>query len=91
MKTQQEIDKQVVDLKEIRSKIKTHNYFGDSKLDELDAQVKALEDSMDNDDIFDEWPEEESDIYIRTAAEEALNWLEDASEYDDLTECYTIE
>lgn len=45
-----------------------------------------LEEDLDSDDIWDEWPEEESDVETRMAATDARNWLDDESEDGDLAE-----
>ena len=83
-KTQEEIDKQVKALKEIRPKIKPYNFFGDSNLAKLDAQVRVLEEDMDSDEVWDEWPEEEKDMETRMAADDAITWRDGESEIDNL-------
>lgn len=84
MKTQKEIDEQIIALKEIKPKVRPHSVFGDSNLDKLDAQIKVLEEDMDSGEIWDEWPEEEGDMEIRMAADDARSWIDDESEIDDL-------
>lgn len=90
-KTQEEIDKQVKKLKAIRPKIKPYSFFGDSNLDKLDAQVKVLEEDMDSDEVWDEWPEEESDMEIRMSADDAVSWRDGESEVNDLAEDWPLE
>lgn len=90
MKTQKEIKEQIEKLKAIRPKIRPTSFFGDSNLDKLDAQVKVLEEGLDQDDIYDEWPRDEEDMEVRMSAEEALNWLDGESEFDDLTEDWPL-
>lgn len=89
-RTQEEIKQQIAKLKEIRPKVRPYTAFGDSNLVKLDAQVKVLEENMDSDDIWDEWPEEEADMDIRMTAEEAANWLVGESEHDDLAEDWPL-
>jgi len=84
MKTQKEIEKQIVALKEIRPKVRPYSFFGDDNLAKLDAQVKVLEEDMDSDEVWGEWPEEESDMEIRMAADGAVAWRDGESEVDDL-------
>ena len=88
-KTQKEIDEQVEKLKAIRPRVKPYSFFGDSNLDKLDAQVKVLEEDMIEDDITDEWPEE-SDMEIRTAADDTVNWRDGESEIDDLAKDWPL-
>lgn len=85
-KTQAEIDEQVKRLKEIRPNVRPTSAFGDSNLDKLDAQVKVLEEDMDSDDVWNEWPEDEGDMEIRMSADEAINWRDGKGELEDLTE-----
>ena len=89
-KTQAEIDKQVKKLKAIRPKVKPTTYFGDSNLDKLDAQVKVLEEDMDFDEVWNEWPEEEKDMEIRMSADEAVSWRDGESDEDDLAEDWPL-
>lgn len=89
-RTQEEIEQQIDRLKEIRPKVRPYTAFGDDNLAKLDAQVKVLEEDMDSDDIWDEWPQEESDMEIRMAAEKACNWLVGESESDDLAEDWPL-
>lgn len=89
-KTQKEIDEQVEKLKAIRPKVKPYSFFGDDNLDKLDAQVKVLEEDMDGDEVWDEWPEEESDMNTRMSADDAINWRDGESEIDDLAKDWPL-
>ena len=89
-KTQEEIKKEIEALKAIRPKVRPHSAFGDSNLDKLDAQVKVLENDMDSDESYDEWPEEESDAEIRMAADDARNWIDGFGECDSLAEDWPL-
>ena len=84
MKTQKEIEKQITALKEIRPKVRPYSVFGDSNLDKLDAQIKVLEEDMDSDEVYDEWPGEEKDMETRMAADDAIAWRDGESEIEDL-------
>ena len=90
MKTQKEIDAQIAALKAIKPKVKPFSYFGDDNLAKLDAQVQVLEEDLDEDDITDMWPED-SDMEIRTAADDAVNWRNDESDIDDLAKDWPLE
>lgn len=89
-KTQKEIDEQVKKLKAIRPKVKPTNYFGESNLDKLDAQIKVLEKDMDSDEIWDEWPKGEADMEIRMSADEAVNWRDGESDENDLAKDWPL-
>ena len=89
-KTQAEVDEQVKKLKAIRPKVKPTTYFGDSNLDELDAQVKVLEKDMDSDEVWDEWPREEADMEIRMSADDAVSWRDGESEVEDLAKDWPL-
>lgn len=89
-KTQKEIDEQVEKLKAIRPRVKPYNFFGDSNLDKLDVQVKVLEEDMDSGEVYDEWPEEESDMETRMSADDAINWRGGESDIDDLAKDWPL-
>lgn len=84
MKTQEEIKKEIEALKAIRPKVVPYSMFDDDNLAKLDAQVKVLEEDMDSDDIWDEWPGEESDMGIRSSAGDARNWIDGYGDDDSL-------
>lgn len=90
-KTQKEIDEQVKKLKAIRPKVKPYSYFGDDNLAKLDAQVKVLEEDMDSDEVWDEWPRDEADMEIRMSADEAVSWRDGESDITDLAEDWPLE
>lgn len=89
-KTQAEIDKQIEALKAIRPKVKPYSAFGDNNLDKLDAQLKVLEEDMDSDEVWDEWPEEEADSEVRMSADDAVSWRDGESDIDDLAEDWPL-
>jgi hypothetical protein len=82
MKSQEVINKEIEALKEIKPRVREYNFFGDSNHEAIEAQIKVLEDLMSEDDIWDNWPENESTI--RDAALEAWAWLNNESKYDNL-------
>ena len=89
-KTQKEVDMQVAALKAIRPKVKPYSHFGDSNLDKLDAQVKVLEEDMNSDEVWDEWPRDEADMEIRMSADDAVSWRDGESEEDDLAKDWPL-
>ena len=82
MKTKEEIQKEIQALKAVRSKVRPTSFFGDDNLAALDAQVQVLEEYMDEDEIWNEWPEEEAELHIRNLALEAWNWVCDDEDPD---------
>ncbi len=90
MKTQEQIDEQIKLLKEARPKIVPTSMFGTDNLELLDAQVRVLEQDMDSDDIWDQWNRDEEDMDVRSSAEEALAWLDDESESDNLVDDFPM-
>ncbi|GAH46107.1 unnamed protein product [marine sediment metagenome] len=90
MKTKEEIEQQITNLKGVRPKVRPHSDFGDDHLAALDAQVRVLEEDMESEDIWFTWPEGEYAMNIREAADEARNWLDGESEFDDLTKDWPL-
>ncbi len=91
MKTQKQIDEQIRLLKEARPKVVPYSIFGTDNLEGLDAQVRVLEEDMDSDDIWDRWDRDEEDMDVRSNAEEALAWLNDESENENLVDGFPMQ
>ena len=89
MKLQKEIDEQIKRLNEVRPKVRPYSIFGTDNLAQLDAQIKVLEEDMDRDEIWDEWPREEEDFDTRSAAYTARDWID--YEEDDLAKDYPLQ
>ena len=90
MKTQKEIDTQIERLKAVMPNVRPTSFFGDSNLDKIDAQIKVLEEDMDSDDVWDEWPEEEGDMEVRMSADDAVSWRDGESDIEDLAEDWPL-
>jgi len=90
MKTPEEIDKQIEALKAIRPKVRPFSAFGDDNLAKIDAQIQVLEEDMDYDDIWDEWPDEEGDVGIRMVADDVVAWMIDEGDIKDLAENWPL-
>ncbi|MCK5603496.1 hypothetical protein KAR91_16545 [Candidatus Pacearchaeota archaeon] len=82
MKTQEQITKEIEALKAIRPNVRSTTFFGDDNLAALDAQIQVLEEDMDEDDVWDEWPEELRDQYTRDLACHAVDWVNDEEDLD---------
>jgi len=90
IKTQKEINTQIAALKEVRPKIKPYSFFGDDNLAKLDAQVRVLEEDLDEDDIWEEWPEDE-EFDIRTAADNTVAWRNGDSDVENLADDWPVD
>jgi hypothetical protein len=88
MRSHEEIQAEIEGLKALRPRLKPTTAFGDSNLDALDAQVRVLEEDMTHDEIWDEWPELDGDMHVRSSAEEARQWLEGELETETLVETW---
>ena len=83
MKSKEQITKEIEALKTVRPNVRPTSMFGDDNLAQLDAQIQVLEEDMDEDDIWDEWPEEERDQHVRESAHHAVDWVNDEEDPDD--------
>jgi len=83
MKTQEEIKKEIEALKAVRPKVCPRSIFGDDNLASLDAQVKVLENDMDDDDIYDMYDHAGGSEYVLEAALYARQWIDDEVYPDD--------
>lgn len=84
MKIQKEIDVEIEALKTVRSKVRPRSMFGDDNLGAVDAQIKVLEENLDNDDVYSKFDVASSSEYILDAALEASRWINGESESDSL-------
>lgn len=82
MKTKEQITKEIEALKTVRPNVRPITFFGDDNLAALDAQIQVLEEDLDEDDVWDEWPEDEQDWYVRESARHAVDWVNDEEDPD---------
>ena len=75
-KTVAEVKAEIKRLQEMKPFVRKTTHFGDDNHERIDAQIRVLEEAMDEDDIWNEWPEEEEHQDIRSQAEYALRWSE---------------
>ena len=71
-KTNQEIDVEIVALRAIRDRLHDRNHGM------INIQIRALNERMSLDEIYDEW--ESGDLDNLTAALDALNWRQGETE-----------
>ncbi len=83
MKTNEQITKEIEALKTVRPNVRLVTFFGDDNLAALDAQIQVLEEDMDEDDVWDEWPEEVGDQHVRESARHAVDWINDEEDPDN--------
>jgi hypothetical protein len=85
-KTQAQIDKEIKALKDIKPRVRQCTGFGDNNWDAIDAQIRVLEEHMDEDDVYVNFPvqegEEGDEDYsdgcpqnVHDSALEAARWL----------------
>jgi hypothetical protein len=72
-KLQKEIDKEIATLKGMVDKIPPFTAFGDSNVERIEAEIRVLEESMDEDDVFDTFDDGSE---AQDAARNALLWRE---------------
>lgn len=82
MKTQEQIKKEIEALKVVRSNVIPTSLFGDDNLAALDAQVKVLEENLNNDRIYDAYDHCDSLEYILESALAARQWINDEEDPD---------
>jgi len=88
MKTQKEVEQQIEALRGIQEKVRPYSAFGDSHLDAIDAQIKVLEEDMENDEIEYEFESEAQNVLM--AALDARQWIDGESDIDDLAADYPL-
>jgi hypothetical protein len=87
MKEQSTINREITRLKDVRTRVRPKNMFGQSNVDLIDAQIRVLEDRMSLPKIGEVWgwfedaAEEEREDLVRQheAASEACNWITSSS------------
>jgi len=76
MRTAEEIKQAIEQLKEIKPKVRKMTAFGDDNHAAIEAQILVLTETMTEDQIWDEWPEDSnSHERIRDNALDAYNWM----------------
>jgi hypothetical protein len=79
MRTQEQIDAKIAELKEYQQNVQPTTSFGDDNKARAAAMVKVLEDNMDNDAIYDAFEDKDdpdASMYVMDGAQEARNWLD---------------
>jgi hypothetical protein len=71
------ITAEIATLKEMQTTVRHHDMFGGDNREKIGAQIRVLEECMDEDDICDVWP---NDVDVRMNASDALAWLTGGSD-----------
>ena len=80
MKTPDKINDAIALLEKNKEECVETNFFGESNTDKLDAQIKVLQDDLDEEAIYEEYPEDEDEgdgNVEREAALEIQMWRDD--------------
>jgi hypothetical protein len=86
--SQDEINKTIEQLREIKPKVRHKSLFGDDNRAAIGAQIEVLENNLSEDGIFDRWPSPDDDISIREAALTAREWLDGKEIEEGLVEAW---
>lgn len=70
-----EIEAEIKLLKELRPKVNQFNGFEDDNHAAIDAQIKVLEERMDEDDAEEEYGDGNAADNVRSAAMDACMWM----------------
>jgi hypothetical protein len=80
MRTEKQIESEIAKLEKLKRAVPPTTAFGDDNHASIEAQIQVLRDSMHDDEIWDAWPEEESDLHVRSAAQDAVEWRDGKGE-----------
>jgi len=88
-KTDKQVKAEIEKLREMKPFVRQFTAFGDNNHDRIDCEIKALEDDMDDDATYDEWPDDEADADSRSSAQFAIAWR-DGDEAESPSENWAI-
>lgn len=75
MKTDQEIDAEIERLEEMKPRVRRTSAFGDNHHDAIDAQVEVLTAKMDENTVYVQYSDEDTEGNVFEAALDATAWL----------------
>ncbi len=71
--TEKQVKAEIEKLREMKPFVVQYTAFGDNNHHRIDAQIRALEEMEDDEDVDDAYPEE-SQMDIASCARDAVNW-----------------
>jgi hypothetical protein len=77
--TEDEVKAEIARLKEMKPKVRRKTAFGDDNWEKIDAQIRVLEEDMDEDAIYAAWGDDndpEHNLDLIHNAREAREWLD---------------
>jgi len=89
-KTQKEVEAEIKALQEIRPKVRPRSAFGTDNIQQLDAQIKVLEEDLENDEIYNEFDHSGIDEETLMAALDARQWIDGESGEENLHSGYPM-
>ena len=81
--TKEEVLRQIDLLREGLPTVKHYSMFGDDHHKAINAQIKVLEQNMDEDGIYQRWGDDERDAYLLDNALEAMHWRDGDGEAEE--------
>jgi hypothetical protein len=78
--TQQQVDEEIIKLKQLKPKVRQMTAFGDDNHAAIDIQIEVLNGSLDEDDIYQQHDDEDITEHEKDNALEAISWLEGEGE-----------
>ena len=75
MRKPAEIAAEIAKLEKMKPTVRQFSIFGDDHHAAIDAQIDALMERMDNDEIFDKEEDGEWSASVREQAEYAIQWM----------------
>ncbi|MCX6908125.1 MAG: hypothetical protein NTY01_08790 [Verrucomicrobia bacterium] len=73
MRSRADIDAEIATLRDYKSRVMPGT-FSDNRA-AIEAQIQVLNENLDNDAIFNRWPDDERDCEIRMSASDAMDWM----------------
>ena len=73
-KTQIEIDVEIKLLEDMKPKVRRYTAFGDDNQEAIEAQIRALKESADDDDTYEWQDDKEFSEHAADAARQAILW-----------------
>lgn len=84
IKTDEQKAAMVAALRKQKKTAPEFTFFGDNNHEGIDAQIAVIEEEMDEDKIYNRYPDDEEDQHTRDMALDAANWLRGMQEDDVL-------